>query len=87
MTLGRYPLSICCTRGTPLKSVEPTNPESITAFQGLWYKFGSILDCSDKTTDQATCSVWSTSEGSLVLACVVGVRYLLLFITLKPRVE
>ena len=28
MTLGRCPLSIFCSRGTP--PVEPTNPESIT---------------------------------------------------------
>ena len=29
MTLGRCPLSICCSRGTP------PNPESITFFQGF----------------------------------------------------
>jgi len=33
MTLGRCPLSIFCSRGTPPKSVEPTNPESINAGQ------------------------------------------------------
>ena len=31
MTLGRCRLSIFCSRGTPPKSVEPTNPESINA--------------------------------------------------------
>ena len=30
MTLGRCPLSIFCSRGTPPSAVEPTNPESIT---------------------------------------------------------
>ena len=29
VTLGRCPLSIFCSRGTPPKSGEPTNPESI----------------------------------------------------------
>ena len=37
MTLGRCPLNIFCCRGTPAtneKSVEPTNPESITTQNG-----------------------------------------------------
>ena len=32
MTLGRFPLSIFCSRGTPPR--EPTNPEDIKVFGG-----------------------------------------------------
>ena len=39
MTLGKGPLSIFCSRGTP--PIEPTNPESIKEFMDFRLKNGS----------------------------------------------
>ena len=48
--MGRYPVSIFCSRSTvdvvKEKSVEPTNPESMTAGSGggrEWYRRGGPL--------------------------------------------